>query len=82
MGNIYEEGEERLREPERPRIPKEHLQNQLTWANKGLHRVNQQPESMHGRDLGHSVYMLTVVQVGFHVGLLTAGAGTVSDSAV
>ena len=31
---------------------KEDLQSQLTWAHGGLERLNHQPKSMHGLDLG------------------------------
>jgi hypothetical protein len=47
-----EEWEEGLKEPEESKTPQENLENQLTWAHRDSQRLNHQPESIRGMDLG------------------------------
>jgi hypothetical protein len=51
-GNLLEEGEEVLKDPERSRTLHKNLQNQVTWNHRGPQRLNQQSKSMQGMDLG------------------------------
>ena len=76
-GNLMEDGEEGLKEPERSRTQQENLQNQLTWAHPGSQRLNHKAEGMHGtNDLVPYTYV-TDVHLGPHMGPLTAGTGAV-----
>ena len=77
-GNIYRDpqlnikwslGKEGLKNPERPRTPQENLQSQLTWAHRGSQRLNCQPESVHGMDLG-PLYICKSYAAGSTCGLL------------
>ena len=78
--NSLEERDDGLKEPERSRTPQENLQNQLTWAHKGLTET-EPPSRKHSLKRPKSFYTyVTDIQLGLHVGLLTAGAGNVSDS--
>jgi hypothetical protein len=43
--NLLEEGEEELKEPERPKTPQENLQNQVTWAHRCSLRLHHQPDA-------------------------------------
>jgi len=52
LGDIVEEGEKWLKKPERSRTVLENLKNQVTWDHRVSLRLNHQPESMHGTDLG------------------------------
>ena len=69
---------EGLKESEGSRTPQECLQEQLTWAHRGLSRLNCQPESMLGMDLGpqHICNMCAAVS---SCGILKAAAEAVSD---
>ena len=78
LGNLVEEGEEGLNEPKRSRIAQENVQNKLAWSHRGSQRLNHQPESMHGMDLG-PLHICNRCAAWLHVGPLTAGARAISD---
>ena len=73
-----EEGKEGLKKPEKSRTTQENLQNQLAWANGDLQRLNHQPGSMHGTDLG-PLHIYNSCAAGFLYGVPKVGAGSVSD---
>ena len=52
LENPVEERKEGRQEPKRSRTLQENLQSQLTWVHRGSQRLNCQPESIHGIDLG------------------------------
>ena len=75
-----EEGEEGLKEPERSRTPQENIQNQLTDTHGGSPlRLKQQAESMRETGL-NPLHTCNRYAAWSSYGILTAGAGAVSDS--
>jgi hypothetical protein len=77
-GNPVGEGGEGLKGPKGSSIPQESLQNQLTWAQRGLWKLNCQPESMHRMELGPLHICNNYGTTSSHV-TPRAAAGTVSD---
>lgn len=60
------------------RAPQGNTQNRLTWAYRDSLRLNWQSRSLHGSNLGHLDIRYSYVAWCF-MGLLTAGAGVISD---
>ena len=76
-GSLSEELGKGLRD-RKMRTPQEDKQSQLTWTLGGLQRLNHQPKSRHGLDLGPP--HIAEVQLGLHVGSPTTGAGVVPET--
>lgn len=72
-----EEWEEGLREAEGSSTPEEDLQSQLTWNYGGSQKLNHQPKSMHGLDLG-TLYIWSKYTAWSSVCALTTGELTLT----
>ena len=74
----YERFTEGLRELERSRMLQDDLESQLTWAHRGSQRLTYQHGVFIDWTWGPYTYV-SDVQLGLHVGSLTAGMGAVSE---
>jgi hypothetical protein len=85
LGSLVKDCGTVLSELEGLRTPQEDLQSQLTWARgaggrkeaeESSQRLNHQPKSIHGLDLG-PLHIFSRCAGGFHVGPLIIGVKTV-----
>jgi hypothetical protein len=84
-GESYGRVKDRSEQVGGSRTPQEDPQSQLNWGPWVIHRLNHQPKSMQELNLALPLppdldTFVPDVQLDLHVGPLTIGAGTVSDS--